>query len=187
MPKLAGFACAAMLLLLFTRPESNKFLRYKSVEAYEVRPGILMMPRYSETGQVCEIGLEKRHYSPERISLDSTLSREEIGQIADELAPAGDRGPKAAGFAGDLISEVGPGITTVATYENLSIEIYSYVLPASKRGRIVADDIAQRSAGRIESASRGISYARTRHNPHKNYVGERAFRPFFASKESRGA
>jgi hypothetical protein len=28
--------------------------KYKAVEAYEVRPGILVFPTYSEDGEVCE-------------------------------------------------------------------------------------------------------------------------------------
>jgi hypothetical protein len=32
----------------------DQFKRYKAVEAYEVRPGVLMMPRYDSGGQVCE-------------------------------------------------------------------------------------------------------------------------------------
>jgi hypothetical protein len=38
------------------------------------------MPRYSADGQVCEIGIEKRHFSPEEISLNSGLSGTEINQ-----------------------------------------------------------------------------------------------------------
>src|SRR5271154_3302293 len=69
MLKLIVLAFAAVLLLAAANPEHDKFAKYKSVEAYEIRPGILMMPRYSSDGQVCQIGLEKLHYSPETIRL----------------------------------------------------------------------------------------------------------------------
>lgn len=143
MSKLVGLACSAMLLLLAARPQSDRFSKYKAVEAYEIRPGILMMPRYSADGQVCEIGLERRHYSPEEIHLDSTLSRNLIDQIADELAPASERGKRITEIGmGGLIVQAGNGITTNTEYENVSIQIYSNVLPPSRKREIVVDDVA---------------------------------------------
>lgn len=142
MSKLIGLACAVVLLIPGAKPQTDQFSKYKAVEAYEIRPGILMMPRYSADGQVCEIGLERRRYSPEVIRLDSTLSRKEIDEIVDELAPARERGAKETGFGHDLISLSGPGMSTVSTYENISIEVYSRVSPASKKHEIVSDDIA---------------------------------------------
>jgi hypothetical protein len=61
MSKLFGLVVVAMFLLPTVNPAHEKFAKYKAVEAYEIRPGILMMPRYSADGQVCEIGLEKLH------------------------------------------------------------------------------------------------------------------------------
>jgi hypothetical protein len=92
MSKLIGLALAAVLLLPSANPVREQFAKYKAVEAYEIRPGVLMMPRYSSDGQVCEIGLEKLHYSPEIIRLDSSLSREEVDQVLEELVPANERG-----------------------------------------------------------------------------------------------
>ena len=145
MSKFASLACTAMLLLLAANPQNDKhdkFSKYKTVEAYEIRPGILAMPSYAEDGQVCEIGLEKRQYSPEIIRLNPSLSREEINQIADELAPANERGPKSKDFARDLMAVSGGGMTTISTYENVTIQIHSAVSPTSKKHGIIADDIA---------------------------------------------
>jgi hypothetical protein len=142
MSKLVCLIFAAAFLLPLAKRQDDQFLKYKAVEAYEVRPGILLMPRYSENGEICEIGLERRHYSPEKIYLDSTLSREEIGQIADELAPANERGPKASGIEGAYTSIAGHGLTSVTEYENISIQIYGDVLPHSRKNEIVANDIA---------------------------------------------
>jgi hypothetical protein len=139
--KLIGLACTFKLLFVAMRPQSDKFPSYKAVEAYEIRPGILMMPRYAADGQVCEIGLEKRHYSPELIRLDSTLSRKEIDEIVDELAPSNERGPKEAGLLGDLTSIDGVSLTTSSMYENISIEIYSKLLPGKKL-QIAQEDVA---------------------------------------------
>ncbi len=123
MSKLVGLACTAMILLSAGRPQGNKFSKYQTIEAYEIRPEILMMPRYSDDGQVCEIGLERRHYFPEKVNLDSDLSRDEIDQIADELAPANERGARTMGKR-DLTLVVGHAVTTISGYENISIQIY---------------------------------------------------------------
>jgi hypothetical protein len=126
-------AASVLFLLLASSPQKNPMAKYKAVEAYEVRPGILMFPTYSEEGQVCEVGLERRYYSPEMIRLDSTLSREEIDAIVDELAPASERAPKSQDPFDDLMLVVGPGRTTFEQYENVTVRIESAVIANSKK------------------------------------------------------
>jgi hypothetical protein len=140
MGKLLSTICV-LLLLLTASPQKNTMAKYKAVEAYEVRPGILMFPSYSEDGQVCEIGLERRHYSPEKITLYSTLSREEIDAIVDELAPASERGPKSQNPLDDLMLVVGHGRTTFEKYENVTVEIEGVVIANSNKKRTV-DNVA---------------------------------------------
>jgi len=142
--KVIGSAITALFLVLVAGPRNEKFSKFKAVETYEIRPGILMMPRYALDGQVCEIGLERRHYSPGKIYLSSTLSSKDIDQIVDELAPANERGPmvKEDGGLEDLILESGTQLTTMVSYENISVKTYSNVSPSSNKRKIVADDIA---------------------------------------------
>jgi hypothetical protein len=125
MSKMPYFACAAALLLLGAKPQSNLFAKYKPVEAYEIRPGVLAMPRYAEDGQVCEIGVAKSSYSPEMIRIGGNFTRKEIDQIADELAPASERGPKTPMFG--TINKNGierhETIMETDSYENVSILI----------------------------------------------------------------
>ena len=83
--------CTASLLILAALQE-HKFNRLHAVETYEVRPGILMMPIYSNAGEVCQIILEKRHVSLNGIDLDAEMSGEEIYKIFDEVAPKEERG-----------------------------------------------------------------------------------------------
>ena len=123
MRKTAQSICSAVLLLVVSKAQTSRLPQYRAVEAYEIRPGILMMPKYSADGQICEAGLEKMHYSFEKISLSSGLSRKEIDQIADELAPTNERGPKISGQA-DMITEDGVGRETILEYKNVSIQIY---------------------------------------------------------------
>jgi hypothetical protein len=152
MAKLIGLACAAIFLFVAVPQQNNKFAKYKAVEAYEVRPGILAMPQYSEDGEVCEIGLQRRHYSPEIIRLDASMSREEIDQIVDEFAPADERGAKAAGLAGmDLIITDGVGMTQDIEYENILIQLES---KASTDVKTTGEVIASNAAATIQWKAR---------------------------------
>ena len=124
----------------------NQFKRYKAVEAYEIRPGVLMMPRYDSRGQVCQIGLEKLHYSPEVIRHGSSWSvksirhgtdwsRNEIDKLVAELAP--DRG---GGSDHEESSLDGDRITTTYSYENVTVEIYMWQNKASQKDSAVEQD-----------------------------------------------
>lgn len=124
MARLLCVSCA-LLFLLTASPQNNTFLKYKAVEAYEVRPGILMFPRYAEDGQVCEVGLERLHYSPEKIVLYSTLYRQDIDAIVDELAPASERGARSGGPTDGLVSMMGHGMTAIEQYEHVTVQIHS--------------------------------------------------------------
>ena len=143
--------CAAILALSIggqrSEPETrtlpnDQFSRYRAVEAYEIRPGILMMPRYSVEGQVCEIGLEKLHYSPELIRLDSDLSRQEISQIFDELVPSAERGPRPTSLLEQGMATVsGRGMIDDEEYQNASIRIFGDYSPDGKGGGTL-DEVA---------------------------------------------
>ncbi len=142
MSKLIASVVAGILLLPALNTGRERFAKYKPVEAYEIRPGILMMPRYSADGQVCEIGLEKLHYSPEMIRVDSSLSREEIDQIFDELAPSADRGPKPTGLLEQgRIDFLGNSMIRNEEYQNVSIQIYG-TLAVNDNGGFTGDEVA---------------------------------------------
>jgi hypothetical protein len=143
MSKLVVFVCSALLLTLNGNPDRDKFSKYKTVEAYEIRPGILMMPSYAEDGQVCEIGLERRRYSPELIRLDADIPDKDLDGIIDELAPTAERGPRSKGVLGYDLSETdGGGMTTIRDYENVSVQISSHVLDNVRRNMKVEPNVA---------------------------------------------
>jgi hypothetical protein len=144
--------CAALVSVLSIPPTipphdapqtQQDFKKYKAVETYEVRPGILMMPRYAPNGQVCEIGLEVRHYSPDLIRHDS-LSRKDIDEIAEELAPPAERGAKLPLGADDneLMIASGQGVTRILDYENITIQIYEWVMQSHRNEGVVEQDAA---------------------------------------------
>jgi hypothetical protein len=118
------------------------FSKYKTVEAYEIRPGILMMPSYSTDGQVCEIGLERRHYTREKVNLSAGISRKEIYQIFDELAPVNERGSRSTNLLEQgAVDREGNALETSEEYENLSIRIYSQALATSSQRGVSANDV----------------------------------------------
>jgi hypothetical protein len=141
MKRTVSLACVAVLLVLapLIAQQGKWFSKIQTLEVYEIRPGILMMPRYTDDGDVCEVGIERIRYSPNLISRNTSLSREEIDQIVDELAPPGERGPKPKGLFGyDDILQMGNGYTTIETYENVSVEIYGDASHKCNQGILAA-------------------------------------------------
>jgi hypothetical protein len=136
MTRLVGLACAIAFLVFPANPQNEPFSRYKRVEAYEVRPGILMMPRYSASGQVCMVVVQKDHYVNGEAVLDSTLPREVVTQIFDELVPPSERGPLTTNKEFDRLSVyTGNSVTSLHDYENVSFDISRL---ASSPGDIIA-------------------------------------------------
>ncbi len=82
----------------------GRFAKYKVVEGYELRPGILVMPKYAGDGQVCEIVIQKEHYAGGVTNLYSTIPHNEILKIIDELVPASERGPSLKTLGQEYIS-----------------------------------------------------------------------------------
>jgi hypothetical protein len=141
MGKLINVALATMIVLSSATPARDRFANYKAIEAYEVRPGIMMMPRYSADGQVCEIGIEKLHYTPEVIRLDSDLPRKEIDEIFDELVPIEERGPRSKDFQRDVIMEAGQSIETTRVFQNVTFQISAQELSRSRHRGIIMTEI----------------------------------------------
>jgi hypothetical protein len=136
MTRLTTLACAIAFLLVSVNSQNERFSKYRRVEAYEVRPGILMMPRYAADGQVCEIAIQKDHYSSGTIQYDATLPREVVIQIFDELAPPAERGPQTINDELARLSlYAGASVTWFLDYKNVSLDVSR---PASSPGDIVA-------------------------------------------------
>ena len=141
MPKLVALSIAALMLLETGMLTKQQFAKYRTVEAYEVRPGILMMPRYTPDNEVCEIGLQRLGYSPELIRVDSSLSRKEIDQTLDELVPADARGKPSNSPADGLITEGGQSMAMSMDYENVLIEIYGATAPSGHKGATTTNEV----------------------------------------------
>jgi len=144
MMRKARFLIGVALAALCAGQSSHKSLaHFKPIEAYEVRPGILMLPRYAADGQICEIGLEKLHYSGGAIELEPSLTNAEVDEIADQLVSRDERGPKPT----NLLEQDGSefyGLSAVMSeeYQNISIDTYGSIKGTSPKGTIMLGNIA---------------------------------------------
>src|SRR5580765_8652768 len=121
---LVGFFLVAVSV--FGQSANDLTAKYPVVTAYEVRPGILMTAKYAQDGQVCEMGLETRHQTPKKIDLGSSIPRELVKQLIDELVPVAQRGKPTNQFTekwGYTTNISGSLAISEADFENVSIEI----------------------------------------------------------------
>lgn len=113
--------------------------RHPKVEAYEIRPGILAIPRYSKDNDLCEVGLERLHYSPELIRVDSTLSDADVDNVLAELVPADERGDRLKSPADGLITGTGRSRMYHMDFQNITVEIYGDVIASGRKNDTVTN------------------------------------------------
>lgn len=152
MSKLIVFGCVVALLLPLAGRQGGPFRNCKPVRAYEIRPGVLVMPKYSRAGQLCQAAIQRDHYTNGVVDLDSTLSREAVLQIFDRLAPSDKRGPLVMGAPFARLSIYGGGaVTTFLDYKNVSLDMSR---SASSPGYVVAVITWKNRGCRTKPASR---------------------------------
>jgi len=84
---------ASIGFLFFVNGQATgKLQKYHAVEAYEIRPGVIVNPIYSANHTVCELSIERRHYSNNVVDMDALMSKEQIMSIFDELVSREERG-----------------------------------------------------------------------------------------------
>ena len=117
----------------------QQFDKYKAVDAYQTGSGILVLPRYSSEGKLCEVVLEKEHYSENSIDLASTISHDKMIAAVNDIAPVSERGRSTMPFGTEYLSQYsGNTVTTFSDYEAISIQIYGRTSPAFDAGDIAA-------------------------------------------------
>ena len=123
MTKLIALIC---LLALVVSPSGDRFRKYHATEAYEIRPGVMISPVYTVGHEVCEISIERRHYSDNNVDMDAAMSRELILALFDELVPTEERGRRGGKIPGDTeITEIDSGVlTTRIPYESVTLAMY---------------------------------------------------------------
>ena len=125
MVKCALAASCLFFAALSAHPAKELQSRYRRVESYEIRPGILATPTYGDTGQLCKLSVEKRHVQADVVEMSPTMPSKLTHEIIDELAPDSERGrrTRASGpFDYETIS--GSVAVLLLDYENVSVQIY---------------------------------------------------------------
>jgi hypothetical protein len=102
--------------------------KYRQVTSYELRPDVVMTPKYAADGQVCEMALERRQKTETGIFFAASFSEEEVRQLVDELAPEAERGRNLTRHLNTTVD--GGFITTEYTYENVVVHVYGITRPA---------------------------------------------------------
>jgi len=157
--------CLTVVCSAWGQTASDLASKYSAVTAYEVRPGILMTARYAQDGQVCEMTLEKRHQTPGKVDLDSTIPHELVKELVEELVPVSERGKPANQFTkkwGYITSIFGSLAVSEAQFENVSIEIDGSVSGSSSTGDEVVSSAGRR--GPVLFRSRQQRSLRSRSN-----------------------
>lgn len=139
MPRLL-IICMTSLLVVAVDSQKHQLEGFHSVETYQIRPGILAIPTYSDDGRICSLVIEKQHVSSKGVDLDAEMSSEEIYQIFDELAPKSERGQSTLNLpdGGDVTTVDGGTLDTTAAYEKVSLQMYGKYKKVGARGYVAA-------------------------------------------------
>jgi hypothetical protein len=114
------------LFIFMAGPSSDRIRKYRAVEAFEVRPGIIATLAYTASHDLCEVSIERRHYSNDSVDMDATMPKDLILSLFDELVPKEERGGPSGRLPADTeVSEADLGmLTTRIPYENVTLLIF---------------------------------------------------------------
>ena len=121
-----GISCIVVVILAVPAPHQFP-TGYRRLEVYEIRPGVLAMPKYADDGELCQVSIEKLHIQQNVVELGvPTMSRETVLKMIDELAPPSERGKAISQLAGfDYIDVInGTADVSAANYENVLVQIH---------------------------------------------------------------
>lgn len=98
------------------------------LNAYVIRPGLLMTAKHAVRGQVCEMSIIEAHTPGSNISRRTPLTFEIVPALIDELVPEGERGNKLRSYG--LAQAQGMTSQLFYNFENVSIELVQSLLPS---------------------------------------------------------
>jgi len=137
---MAKGACAIFLTLgiatiVWGQSSADLTAKYRQVFSYELRPDVLMTPRYAADGQVCEMVLEKRQKTETGMVFGVSFSEKEVKELVDELVPEAERGRNLTRRLNTTV--VGDFITTEYSYENVFVRLHGITRPAPAGDRVI--------------------------------------------------
>jgi hypothetical protein len=116
------------LAALTAQAQSSNELRAKygsAMEAYEIRPFILMTVKYTEDALVNEYVIEAHHTSKGSVDGNSFISRDTAREIIDEVVPMSQRGR----YIGTMSFTGGCNELTNEDYERVEIKTFHTCSP----------------------------------------------------------
>lgn len=107
--------------LLAAQTAADLNARYKPIQSYEIRPGILMIPNFSADGQLCRALIVRSHLNGEVVTPDSSvdLDPNKLQLLIDELAPPASRGKLLK--PDDISTVLGGGEMRESEFENVTV------------------------------------------------------------------
>ena len=126
-------------------------VKYRQVTSYELRPDVLMTPKFAADGQVCQMVLEKRQKTDAGIVFGAAFSGAEIKELVDELVPGAERGRDLTTILNTTID--GGFITTEYTYDNVLIRVYGVTRPEPGGDRVVVIRWRKRTCGTAQPSA----------------------------------
>ena len=115
----------ALFLPTLTAAQTQRQLeeKYPKLNAYLVRPNILLTARYSSDGRVCQMALQPVRWTGDSVLL-FPLSEEETVRVVEEIVPEGERGHRKGGLLGvDQLSVfAGHSVSTPYIYERITMD-----------------------------------------------------------------
>jgi len=151
-PLLAPFLAA----LTYAQTAYDLAGKYKKLETYEVRPGILVTATFGTDGQACQMTIQKNHHvAQDSIDLRSTISGTLKDNLVNELVPQGERGAEAKDerFLGSIEGNM---YQTEISYENVSVEEVGVHSNACEPGTVLII---------IRWKNRGCTFPKNAENP----------------------
>jgi len=98
------------------------------VNAYVIRPGLLMTVKYTVSARICEMSIIEAQTPGSNIILRTLLTPEIVPKMINELIPEGERGKKIRSYG--LVQTQGMTGQFLYNYENVSIELVQQFKPS---------------------------------------------------------
>jgi hypothetical protein len=109
--------------------------QYQALNAYEIRPGVLMISKFDTGGQICEALVQPLRVGSASKAQQLPFSGKLADQLAEEIAPLETRGTADRFFDPD--STVAGGLYELKTnYKFVSIEKFGAFSEDDRRGTI---------------------------------------------------